>query len=96
MRTATGSRGSAAPQRWSRGDPLPRRSGDGGTSLGDGCVNDGWLQDGPVDHQHAPSRSWTSALDALIHPEEHSDPEAFLLREIQVSPSLRVAYWLRA
>jgi len=50
MGTATGSRSSAAPQRWSGGDPLPRRSEDGGPSLGDGCINDGWLHDGSVDH----------------------------------------------
>jgi len=84
MPTATVSRHGAAPQRWSCGDPLPRRSGDGGSSLGDGCVNDGWLHDGPVDHEHAPSHSWQSALDPPSTP-KNTVTRAFLLQKIQVS-----------
>lgn len=94
MRTATGSRGSAAPESGHVATPPPGGRGMAALASSMG-VNDGWLHDWPVDHQRAPPRSWTTALDPPSTPRP-TVTQIFLLQKIQVSLPSHVARWLRA
>jgi len=80
MRTATGSRGSAAPESGHVATPSPRRSGDGGSSLVHGCQR-------RLAPRLAcrPSTRTSALLDngvgPSLHPETHSDPNLFAAKD---------------